>query len=166
MHLTKMKKRSENYYIIQPEVIVGIGDNTSGADINDQFGITHLHIKLEDWLGDDLVEVFPCYLITETLKKKLEANMFSGYEFGEVEITKDEYFHNNYQLKKPLPQFYWLIIKGKKNADDIFLDTKFKLNVSPDFLKFLKSDSLSSKYLEINPPLTENDDFLEELFKK
>jgi hypothetical protein len=159
------KKIVKKYNIIQPEVIVGIGENTEGEDINDHEGISHLHINLEDWLGDDLVEVFPCYLVTEKLKNNLESSQFTGYSFNDVELTKDEYFSDNYQLNKALAKFYWLKINGREGTDDLFIGEKFKLQVSAEFLLFLKSKIFQTDYLDINPSTTENDEFLDELFK-
>ena len=63
------------YKIIQPEVIVGLGEKTEFLEKEAPFKtITKLHIKLEDWLGDDLMECFPCYIITENLKNELIIN--------------------------------------------------------------------------------------------
>lgn len=60
----------KNYKILQPEIIVGIGDNTLFLEKDPPFRtIKRLHIELENWLGDDLKECFPCYIITENLKK-------------------------------------------------------------------------------------------------
>ena len=62
MNNVLMKK----YNKIFPEVIVGLGDNIEYYPTEFIEGqkrlITKFHIKLEDWLGDDLMECFPLLL--------------------------------------------------------------------------------------------------------
>lgn len=148
------------YTVVQPEVIVGLGDNTTGIpDHQDQ--IIHLHIHLEDWLGDDLVECFPCYLVTENLKNLLEKSKLSGFEFYDVEITLDEYFFENFRLAIDLPTFYWFKVIEKDQ--DVFIDDNLKLNVSNFFLSFIKKNA-SIKHMDIDPQRTDTDDFLDNLF--
>ena len=160
-----MQETFLNYVIVKPEVIVGMGENTTGSDIHNQNGIDSLHINLEDWLGDDLVEVFPCFLVTQSLFEELTKQQFSGFEIDYVEVTKDDYFENNYQLEKPLPTFYWLIINGKKGKDDFFIDENLNLNISLRVLNLLKRN-FSINYLETNPVRNETDDFLDRLFNE
>jgi hypothetical protein len=163
-----MKNKIELYDVLQPEVVVGLGDNTTGLDINDPAVIEKLHVNFEDWLGDDLIEVFPCYLVTEKLKTLLTQTDISGYEIKDVEVTKDDYFSNNYQLSLPLPKFYWLKINGIEGVSDLFINTEFKLSASHKFLQVLKTktNGIASQYLEINPSRSETDDFLDDLFSK
>jgi hypothetical protein len=155
----------KEYLIVQPEVISGIGENTTGNNLGSQDQITNLHIEMEDWLGDDLMECFPCYIVTENFKKIFSEKKNSGYIFDDLEITFGEYFEDNFQLEVDLPKFYWLKITGIKNDSDVFIDEKLKLNVSNQFLDILKKE-VSIKHLEINPQKTDTDDFLANLFKK
>jgi hypothetical protein len=153
----------KTYNIIQPEVVVGIGENTEFEEKTPPFlTLKKLHINLEDWLGDDLMECHPAYIVTETLKIGLENSNFSGFTFQNMEVTKDEYFDNNYQQKKSLPIFYWMKVDGKKDVDDLFIGDAKSLLINEDLLKYLKSD-FSTKYLEIDPERNEFDDLLDKM---
>lgn len=153
----------KDYKKIQPEVIVGLGDNTEFLEKAAPFKtVIKLHINLEDWLGDDLMECYPCYIITENLKKLLEDNSFKGFEIQDMNVSLDENFENNYQQSKPLPEFYRLKITGLRNNDDLFLDEERNLNISGAFLDFLESN-VDLKHLEIEPERNDFDDLLDQM---
>ena len=90
----------KKYNKLNPEVIVGLGEKTEFLEKEPPFTtVTKLHIALEDWLGDDLMECFPCYIVTEELKKYLAQSHFTGFELMEMEVTKAECFNENYQWR-------------------------------------------------------------------
>lgn len=64
-----------------------------------------------DWLGGDLMECHPCYIVTYKLKQDLEISKFSGVEIFIFELIKDECFDVNYHRDKPLVVFYWMNVK-------------------------------------------------------
>jgi hypothetical protein len=151
------------YKVVQPEVIVGIGNDTEFAETVAPFKtVNGLHIDLEDWLGDDLMECHPCYIITEDLKNGLKKTAFSGYTISELKLTKSEYFADNYSVKKKLPVFYWFKINGKVNIDDVYLGDGRSLFLSEKFIKYLK-ENFTVKYLEIDPQRNEFDDLLDQM---
>jgi hypothetical protein len=155
-----------NYLTVQPEVIVGLGDNTEFREKSPPFKtVINLHIDLEDWLGDDLMECHPCYIVTEKLKKLLDANSFKGFNISEMEVTKAEYFDDNYHQNKPLPKFYWLQINGGKNTADVYIDDSKNLNVADTFLSFLKSN-VTLNYLEVEPERNEFDNILDQMISE
>jgi len=104
----------------------------------------------------------PCYIVTQLLKEKLETTIFTGFEFDSVEVTKDEYFDNNYQLKKPLPKFYWMKIVGLKHKDDLFIDDNLEFFIDNRLLDYLKQNS-TLNYLDINPARDKFDDLLDSM---
>lgn len=151
------------YKIVQPEVIVGLGNKTEfGEDAPPFKTVKKLHINLEDWLGDDLMECHPCYIITDNLKKGLESTDFSGFTFDRLELDRDEYFPDNYRLKKPLPLFHWLKITGKMNVDDVYIGEGKSLFCSDKFIKYLK-ENFTVNYLTIDPQKNEFDDLLAQM---
>lgn len=99
------------YIKVEPEVIVGMGEHTVIDNSIYPPKVQNLHINLEDWMGDNLMENFPVYIITERLKKGLQATDFKGFKINNLELTTDEYFFEHYQLKKEIPKFYWLLAK-------------------------------------------------------
>ena len=128
------------YHVIEPEVIVGLGGNTlMDITVHPPF-VRSLDIDLEDWLGDDLMEIFPCYIATEMLAEGLKKTDFSGFEIKNLTLSEAEYFQNNYQLQRELPKFYWLNITGKVNTDDFYINDNLKLSVSDKALHYLKNN--------------------------
>ncbi|GAL82602.1 hypothetical protein JCM19274_5677 [Algibacter lectus] len=153
----------ENYIKIQPEVICGLGEKTTFKEFEPPFKtILNLHIDLEDWLGDDLMECYPAFIITEKLKKGLEISDFSGFKFSEMEVSKAEYFEDNYQLEKPVPIFFWLQVIGQEFADDILLNDKKELYLKPKLLKYLQG-KFNVNYLQVEPQRNEFDDLLDNM---
>lgn len=158
-------KTNKNYILIQPEVVSGLGEktefNTEEPVEGQKRFVTKLHIHLEDWLGDDLVETYPCYMVTEKLKNALEKSKFLGFMFHEIELTLDEYFDDNYQLSKDLPEFFWLKIIGEKGKDDLFISEE-GLWISQKLVDFLIK-KFDFKIARINPEKDEFDDLLNDM---
>lgn len=147
-----------NYYIVEPEVAGEIGKHTI-YDYNNASctaDIIHLHFVFEGWLGDDLLEVTPCFIVTEKLRDIIFKYKLSGCEFCENEISYSEIFYELYP-KRNMPNFYRLmpqkkidIVKGIKignNMDDIMLSQKNYLvisekakNIISDFSSVRNSD--------------------------
>ena len=81
------------YYMIEPEVAGEIGENTIYDNYDEIINqkkkpiISHLHYIFDGWLGDELLEVTPCFLISERLKKEIENHGFSGCRFADVEVS-------------------------------------------------------------------------------
>ena len=152
-----------DYLKIQPEVIVGLGERTEFSEIVPPFKtITNLHIMLEDWLGDDLMECFPAYIVTDNLKNALVESSYSGFQFKTMEVTQAEYFDDNFQLDKELPIFHWMVISGNIGSEDMALNNKKELFIRSDFLEFLNND-FDLNYLIVNPEKNEFDDLLEQM---
>lgn len=152
-----------NYKKIQPEVIVGIGNNTVFNDQGSTFrSVTKLHLHLEDWLGDDLMECFPCYIVTERVRNLLLATCYSGFEILDLELTKVCNIESGDDQTKPLPQFYWLKVTGQHGKDDIYLNEKRDLSISDKLLAFLQSHA-DLKYLDVEPEQNEFDNLLDQM---
>jgi hypothetical protein len=117
------------YKYIDPEVSGGLGsesvlDNSVHPPI-----IKELHYEFDGWLGDDIIESFPAYLITERLKQEIENNSFTGYLISNVLITKSSLFNEIYPNKN-LPEFHWLKVYGKAGVDDFGIGKGSRLVIS------------------------------------
>lgn len=155
----------KKYQVIQPEVVVGLGKGTEFLEKEPPFKtVTKLHLLLEDWLGDDLIECYPCYIVTKELKEKLDNTEFKGFEFLNMTVTKGDNFRDNYQLDKPLPKFYWMKIFGVEGDDDIFIGESNILYIENQFLEYLQNIS-TTNYLVVNPSRNEFDDLLDRMLK-
>lgn len=52
--------------------------------------VKKLHFEFSGWLGDDIIETFPCFIVTEALKNKLEIDGLTGIIFDNVIISKSK----------------------------------------------------------------------------
>jgi len=130
------------FYKIEPEVPGGFGNNAIINYRDHPPRVKKLHIEFDGWLEDDILESFPCYIITERLKKELEKTSISGCEFDEVEISKSNEFKNLFP-KTRLPKFVWLKVNGKPGKDDLGLLYPARLVVSGRVLNVLRSFNLN-----------------------
>jgi hypothetical protein len=130
------------YFLLSPEVAaMGLGKNTQLDRSVHPPIITHLHYDFDVWLGDDLLECFPCFVSTRRLANAISEARLTGLEFGPVEITTSGLFRDLYPDSN-LPEFLWLKVQGKSGKDDFGLDKDGRLVVSEHALHILKNKNL------------------------
>ncbi len=117
------------YYILEPEVAGGIGPHTVMDRRTHPPVVSTLHYEFDGWLGDELLETFPCFIGTERIRDMIRENHFTGVEFASVEITKSDTFTELYP-DRSLPNFVWLKVTGTAGTDDFGLEKKNRLVVS------------------------------------
>ena len=109
----------ENLFLLHPEVAGALGDNTvvanriqleSGSAIVRE--ITHLEYVFDGWLGDELLESYPCFIVTESLAADLTNANLLGLKLGSVEISISETFEELYPGRN-LPAFRRLMPQGE-----------------------------------------------------
>ncbi|MBP1167888.1 MULTISPECIES: hypothetical protein [unclassified Chryseobacterium] len=135
------------YRLIEPEVAGGLGEQTQ---LDNSFFpplIKNLHYEFEGWLGDDILESFPCYIVTEKLRKGLEHEKLTGISFDAVIISKSETFLELYPNKE-LPNFFWAKINGESNRDDFFITEKNGLAISEKAYSLLKNYNIDQADIE------------------
>ena len=133
----------KSFYELTPEVSGQLGEKTV---INTKVHppiVSKLDFVFDGWLGDDIIECFPCFLISENLKKKLEQVKLAGYIIDECELSISQLFMQVHPGLK-LPKFYWFKITGQKDNADFWLSDKHNLIVSDAALNVLKSCNLSN----------------------
>jgi hypothetical protein len=137
-----------SFYRLRPEVAGGLGSNT----VMDRTGalpiVKHLHYEFDGWFGDDIIESFPVYLVTNSTADVLVQEGLTGFLLKDVEVTKSEEFLELYP-DRDLPEFQWLDVHGKAYADDFGLEAPARLIVSEDALTCLRRGSL--EHCEISP---------------
>lgn len=132
-------------YFIEPEVSGQLGEKTIIDATTHPPVVKYLHFIFYGWLGDDLIECFPVFLVTEKLKLQLDESTLTGYRINNCEIEYSEEF-NTLQPNTILPKFYWLEVTGKdKNDFKIFEN---KLNVSDFAYSVLSQFSLKNAVVE------------------
>lgn len=135
------------YKLIEPEVAGSLGKET---ELNNEVFPPHvkkLHYEFDGWLGDDILESFPCYIVTDSLRKDLENNKFTGISFHEVTISKSETFSELYP-ERELPEFYWLKITGEVYKDDFFTTEENMLAISERAYFVLQKHNINNADIE------------------
>lgn len=132
-----------DYYELAPEVAGQMGENTLLDSSVHPPEVSKLHYEFDGWLGDDLLETFPCYIVSAALRADIEASVPPQfYEFDQLEVTKSELFMELHP-KKELPRFFWLRVKGRAGLDDFGMTESSRLVVSDSAMNVLSAHNLS-----------------------
>ena len=131
-----------SFYKLEPEVAGGWGKDTIVDSSTTPRTIRELHYEFDGWLGDDIVESTPAFIVTAGLGKSIDESGLSGATLGPVKITVSSQF-----LELPpgrtLPDFKWLRLSGDPGVDDMALSPDLFLVVSDRALRILKSHNLN-----------------------
>lgn len=129
------------YFYLEPEVAGGLGENTV-MDSSQHPPLVHkLHYVFDVWLGDGLLESFPCFIATDSAMQKLQNAGVTGIEPKPVEVTASEEFHDLYPDKK-LPFFVWMQVEGIPGLDDFGIAKDLRLVISERALDIIKQCGL------------------------
>ncbi len=126
-----------------PEVAGGLGTKTRMAGGVHPPIVSRLHYEFDGWLGDVLLETFPCFIVTKDAKRKLQSIGATGIRFDEVEVTTSEMFRGLYPNRQ-LPEFFWLQIQGKPGQDDFGIADDLRLVISERALEALRELGISN----------------------
>jgi hypothetical protein len=131
-----------HFFALNPEVAGSLGDNTVMDYTKVPYRVVSLEYCFDDWLGDDLLESFPCYIVTDRLKTAIEGEGFTGCYFDDVTITRSELF-KEIRGTMSLPIFHWLRVTGSAGSDDFGISEEApRLIVSGRALACLKKHSM------------------------
>ncbi|MDF9451472.1 hypothetical protein [Bacillus toyonensis] len=146
-----------NLYLLSPEVAGGHGEQTIYS-VEKNIGtegisgkVQFLHYEFYGWLGDDLLESTPCFIVSEKLKNALLSSELKDFKLEECLISLSEEFQELYPDKE-LPNFWRLIPLGTVNhgnrnysewsGHQFCLTPRGDLIVTEEVLSFLKSFTL------------------------
>ena len=127
---------------VEPEVAGQLGEDSVLDHSTTPFTVQVLHYDFDGWLGDDLVETTPCFLVTDLLAAALRNSDLSGWVLDDLKVTTSEVFEELYP-GKDLPEFRWLKVVGA-TSDDFCLDRRHRLEVSDRALQLLKEFSIGN----------------------
>ncbi|MCU0864038.1 MAG: hypothetical protein MUC36_09615 [Planctomycetes bacterium] len=130
-----------DFWSLEPEVAGELGDGSVLDTSVHPPIVSKLEYILSGWLGDDLLESFPCYVVTERLAKELQASACTGYRLDDVEVVTSPEFDDMYP-ERQLPGFRWLKITGKAGVDDFGMSAKHTLVVSDRALQAMRRHTL------------------------
>ncbi len=128
---------NQGRWVLYPEVAGELGENTLMNTAVHPPVVSHLHHRVEGWLGDDLLKAFPCFLVTPALAKALEEAGLVGFSLDDVEVSVSLEFLDMYP-GRVLPEFRWLKITGEDREADFCLTPDHRLEVSSQALEVLR----------------------------
>jgi hypothetical protein len=131
------------FFYIEPEVAGGLGKNAVMDPSVHPPIVSKLHYEFDGWDGDALLTTFPCFIVTEAAKKKLQSAGLTGIRFDTVEVTTSGFFQDRYPNRQ-LPKFFWLKIMGTAGQDDFGIAKDLRLVVSEPTLKVLVGLGISN----------------------
>jgi hypothetical protein len=135
------------HHTLEPEVAGSLGPRTvMDTDVHPP-AVTHLHYEVDGWLGDDLLESFPCFLISPQAALALRSAHVTGFADREAEITLGADVEGVVDLQ--LTNFRWLTPTGVPGVDDLAVDRSATLIVSDQVLEILHSFHLSNCDIEV-----------------
>lgn len=138
---------SKNRWVVSPEVAGELGDETIMDSSTHPPKVLRLHHRFEGWLGDDLLEVFPCFLVTSALAEALERAGLAGFSINEAKVSVSPGFEDLYP-GRTLPEFRWLKITGEERDADFRLTPDFRLEVSSLALEVLRRFNIAHAEIE------------------
>jgi hypothetical protein len=133
---------------IEPEVAGGLGPKTKMDSTTHPPTVENLHYEFEGWLGDDILESFPCYIVTDRLKESIINEGLTGITFSNVLITKSVEFEDRHP-NKILPVFHWAKINGVSNKDDFAIGGGLRLVISERANKMLSLFDINNATFEV-----------------
>lgn len=153
----------KDLYILEPEVPGGLGPGTQITNQDEIEGgledipkVENVEFVFDGWMGDDLVESYPVFLVTERLQQALIIR-YPELVFEEIKVTTSQVFQD-FAPDTSLPKFVRLLPIGqsisfhneKKKADhEIYTDTKGRLVTSKEALEIFKRFNLN--HCDIDP---------------
>ena len=126
---------------LEPEVPGELGSETQLDAATHPPVVERLHLDLTNWLGDELVECFPCFAVSRRLADALQHSGLSGFSLTTMKTTVNP----DQQELNPVqdhPDFQRLMVSGQAGIDDLGLDPSFVLVASPRMFLLLQEFSL------------------------
>jgi hypothetical protein len=136
-----------NYFFLEPEVAGELGKGTVLDTTVHPPLVSKLNYQFSGWLGDVLLESFPCFIISADTADALEKGYYTGLSFSEVETSTTPEFNAMYP-DRTLPKFRWLQVLGLAGRDDFGLATDHRLVVSEKALEKLQQFGIGHALVE------------------
>jgi hypothetical protein len=119
------------YFALEPEVAGELGNGTVIDHSVDPPAVLALEYQLSwGWQGDELLEAYPCFVVSERLAQALTSAEASGFELDDVVFSEDEQLAEIGASYGDLPSFRWLKVVGLARQDDVGIGADKRLVVS------------------------------------
>jgi hypothetical protein len=115
-------------YTIEPEVAGGLGPGTVMDASMHPPRVDHLDYEFAGWDGDDLLEAFPCFVVTAGVGSALEEAHLTGFTLADLTVSSTPEFTERHPA--PLPEFRRLQVTGRVGIDDMWIGDDLMLHVN------------------------------------
>ena len=133
------------WYSVSPEVAGAIGANTVMDRTSTPLTVSKLHYIFRGWLGGEIVESFPCYLVSARLAEAIQTSGLTGADFSEVEVEIDMQFEMfEREVVEALPKWVWLKPAGQVGIDDFWVDANGQLAITGQAYELLQKFAVKS----------------------
>jgi hypothetical protein len=126
------------FFYIEPEVAGGLGPETVLDSSVHPPIVSKLEFRFEGWLGDELLETFPCFIVTGRVKKHICYANLTGVEFRSLSIIFSEDFVELHP-GLAIPDFFWMHVMGSPGRDDFGIADDLRLVISNDAKSILNT---------------------------
>ena len=122
------------YFALEPEVAGGLGPGTRMDHSVVPARVVELDYEFGyGWQGDELLESFPCFILSARLCDALTAAGATGWEIADVRISVE------LGVDYDLPPFRRLVVTGAAGHDDLGIADDRRLVVSERALDALRA---------------------------
>ncbi|UFH51179.1 hypothetical protein [Pseudomonas sp. KNUC1026] len=80
------------FYYVEPEVAGGLGEGAAIDATAHPPVVTELEYRFDGWLGDEILESFPCFIVTRSLAQMISENGLSGFMLAPLKVTTSQTF--------------------------------------------------------------------------
>lgn len=133
------------HHKLTPDVAGELGDETELDRSVHPPRVQRFAYVIDNWLGDDLLEAYPTFMVTENLVGPLDGSELNGYEIRQAEVTIEEEARETLSMigRTEFPDFRWLHVIGKAGRDDLGVTATGDLVVSERALNVLRQGQLN-----------------------
>ena len=120
-------------YELNPEVPCEPGSETVWDTSVHPPRLSNVALEFDSWLGDDLIETFPLFAVTDRLRAALEEARVCGVSFERVPVTKSEQYAE-LNPEDEIGMWSLMTVSGREGTgDDAWLNAGWGLVVSQRF---------------------------------
>lgn len=131
------------YFSVEPEVAGGLGSNTDLDTTVHPPRVRRLHYEFEDWLGDDLLETFPCFVVSQELADLIRASALDGVALAFLEVSVSAEGRELFDADR-LPSFEWLQVTGEAGRHDVGVTENGRLVVSERAMRVIRQRTIQN----------------------
>ncbi|OLT44222.1 hypothetical protein BJF85_20360 [Saccharomonospora sp. CUA-673] len=128
------------FHLLRPDVAGELGEGTV-LDTSTHPPVVHqLEYVVSAWFGSDILESFPCFVVSAELGTALEKSGLGSFELADMRLTvtpEADELRRDMGVRE-FPTFVWLKVHGQAGVDDVGVDRRASLVVSDRALELLR----------------------------